>query len=41
LSLGVALHRQTESIDEVISRANKALYRAKQESRNRAVLAGD
>ncbi len=41
LSLGVALHRQTESIDEVISRADKALYRAKQEGRNRAVLAGD
>lgn len=41
LSLGVALHRQTESIDEVISRADKALYRAKQEGRNRAVLAGE
>ncbi|MGP9768054.1 diguanylate cyclase [Halomonas sp. AOP13-D3-9] len=39
LSLGVALHRQTESIDEVISRADKALYRAKLEGRNRAVLA--
>ncbi|WGI26999.1 GGDEF domain-containing protein [Halomonas alkaliantarctica] len=39
VSLGVALHRQNESIDEVISRADKALYRAKQEGRNRAVLA--
>ena len=41
LSLGVALIRQTESIDEVISRADKALYRAKQEGRNRAILSGD
>lgn len=39
LSLGVALHRDAESIDEVISRADKALYRAKLEGRNRAVLA--
>lgn len=39
LSLGVAFHLQTESIDEVISRADKALYRAKLEGRNRAVLA--
>lgn len=41
LSLGVALHRDAESIDEVISRADKALYRAKLEGRNRAVLADD
>ncbi|WP_141243431.1 GGDEF domain-containing protein [Vreelandella boliviensis] len=39
LSLGVALYREVESIDEVISRADKALYRAKLEGRNRAVLA--
>ncbi|MEA2117296.1 GGDEF domain-containing protein [Halovibrio sp. HP20-50] len=41
LSLGVALHRRAERIDDVISRADKALYRAKQEGRNRAELAKD
>lgn len=41
LSLGVALNRRAERIDDVISRADKALYRAKQEGRNRAVLAKD
>jgi len=42
VSIGVAeAQAQTETVDEVIRRADAALYRAKQTGRNRVVVAGD
>jgi diguanylate cyclase (GGDEF)-like protein len=42
VSIGVAeAQAQTETVDEVIRRADAALYRAKQAGRNRVVVAGD
>lgn len=38
-SIGVALWRSGESVDEVISRADQAMYEAKSTGRNRVVLA--
>lgn len=35
VSLGVAQHQRTESIDDLVDRADTALYRAKEQGRNR------
>ena len=40
ISIGVAQHQPGESVDEMLARADKALYRAKGNGRNRVELAG-
>lgn len=38
ISLGIAVHAGDESVEATVKRADKALYRAKHEGRNRSVL---
>lgn len=40
ISIGISLHRPRKSFTSMIARADKALYRAKQDGRNRIVVAG-
>lgn len=40
LSVGVAQHRQGEALDQFVQRADQALYRAKNEGRNRVATMG-
>jgi diguanylate cyclase (GGDEF)-like protein/PAS domain S-box-containing protein len=40
-SIGVAAFRLNESVDETFNRADKALYKAKMDGRNRIVVAGE
>ncbi|KAG1524075.1 hypothetical protein G6F51_014456 [Rhizopus arrhizus] len=39
ISIGVAQHQSGESVDQMLARADKALYRAKGNGRNRVELA--
>ena len=39
ISLGVAVHRPGDSADETLRRADQALYAAKEDGRNRVVVA--
>jgi diguanylate cyclase len=38
ISVGATIHRAGDTYDEFIARADKALYRAKKEGKNRTVL---
>jgi PleD family two-component response regulator len=40
VSIGIAVHREDQSADALVARAAGALYRAKQEGRNRVQEAG-
>jgi diguanylate cyclase len=40
LSIGVAQYRMGEALDQFVQRADQALYRAKNEGRNRVVRSG-
>jgi diguanylate cyclase (GGDEF)-like protein len=40
LSLGVTTYHQGEALDALVARADTALYQAKEEGRDRSVLAG-
>jgi len=40
ISIGIAQHQPGESVDDTLARADKALYRAKGNGRNRVELAG-
>lgn len=40
ISIGIAQHQPGESVDDTLARADKALYRAKGNGRNRVEVAG-
>lgn len=38
VSIGATIHRESDSYDDIIGRADKAMYQAKSEGKNKTVL---